>query len=291
MKVFRKIKIFVFVLLFASLANGQNIAGNISKNISEITSGANSIERGGKIRAELEKTGIKFTVEKFTAKARNGNTVSGENIIAEIPNPKATKTILLGAHYDRVSKGKGALDNASGSAAALELLKIFKANPLKNFSLKAAFWDMEEVGLVGSREYVRAQSETGLPLIYINFDVFGYGDTIWLWTENESTDFSKAVEETAKKENVKAVISKDYPPSDHLSFAQTKTETYSFSLLNKNEIEGILKVLKGEKVSAENFPRILLTIHTEEDTTEKIEPEAIAKALPAIEQAIRKLDK
>lgn len=287
----KKLQIFALVLLFASFAFGQSLTENISKNINEITADGNSNERGAKIRAELEKISIKFTVEKFTAKSRGGSEVSGENIVAEIPNPKATKSILIGAHYDKVSKGKGAVDNASGSVAVLELLRIFKANPLEKYSLKAAFWDMEEVGLVGSREYIAARNEKELPDIYINFDVFGYGDTLWLWTQKENTDFTKAVEEAAKKANVKSKIGKDYPPSDHLSFAQTKTETYSFSLLNNNEVLNLLKVLKGEKISVENFPRVLQIIHTEDDTTDKIDANAIAKALPAIEQAIRKLDK
>lgn len=286
----RKLQIIWLVLLFASLAFGQTTAENLSKSIGEITVGANSYERGAQIREELEKIGVKFTFEPFSAKGRrDGAEMHGWNIIAEIPNPKATKTIMLGAHYDKVSKGNGAVDNASGSVAILELLKAFKANPLNNYSLKIAFWDLEENGLIGSREYIKARTESELPAIYINFDVFGYGDTLWLWTQKEETNFTKAVDETAKSANVKSVIGKQYPPSDHLTFAETKTETYSFSLINGDELPNLLKVLKGEK--SNEMPRVLQIIHSNNDTADKIDANAVAKALPVVEQAIRKLDK
>ncbi len=287
----RKLQIISLVLLFAVAAFGQTAAENFSKNIGEITVGANSYERGAQIREELEKIGVKFTFEPFTAKGRrDGVEMRGWNIIAEIPNPKATKTILLGAHYDRVSQGKGAVDNASGSAAILELLKVFKANPLQNYSLKVAFWDLEENGLIGSREYIKARAESELPAIYINFDVFGYGDTLWLWTQKEGTIFTKAVDETAKKANVKSSIGKQYPPSDHLTFAETKTETYSFSLINGDEIPNLLKAFNGENIKPNEMPRVLQIIHSNNDTADKIDANAVAKALPVVEQAIRKLD-
>ncbi len=286
----RKFQSFALVLLFASMAFGQNIAENFTKSINEITVGANSYERGAQIREELEKIGVKFTYEPFTVKGRrDGAEMRGWNIIAEIPNPKATKTIMLGAHYDRVSKGNGAVDNASGSAGILELLKAFKANPLQNYSLKVAFWDFEEIGLVGSREYIKARTESELPAIYINFDVFGYGDTLWLWTQKEGTIFTKAVDETAKSANIKVVIGKQYPPSDHLTFAETKTETYSFSLINGDEIPNLLKAFNGE--TPKELPKVLQIIHSNNDTADKIDANAVAKALPVVEQAIRKLDK
>ena len=288
---FTKLQLIALVMLFASIAFGQNIAENFSKSIGEITVGANSYERGAQIREELEKIGVKFTFEPFTMKTRSGNDLKGWNIIAEIPNKKATKTLLLGAHYDRVSQGKGAVDNASGSAAILELLKSLKANPLQNYAVKVAFWDLEEIGLVGSSEYIKARTEAELPTIYINFDVFGYGDTLWLWTQKEGTDFTKAVGETAKTAKVKAKIGTEYPPSDHLTFAETKTETYSFSLLNGNEIPNLLKEFKGESLKESEIPRVLQIIHSNNDTADKIDANAVAKALPVVEQAIRKLDK
>lgn len=283
-------------LVLAVVCSAQTVqtaksGDNFAKTVGEIATGSTSEERSAQIREELEKAGVKFSFEDFTAKSRGGQEVKGRNLIAEIPNPKAKKTLLLGAHYDKVSAGKGAIDNASGAAAILELLKAFKEKPLQNFAVKVAFWDKEEVGLVGSREFIKARGETDLPAVYINFDVFGYGDTIWLWTKDEKTEFSRAVADIAAKARVQTKIGSQYPPSDHLSFAQTKVESYSFSLIGGDEIPGILKVFGGEKLKPEEMPRVLQIIHSNNDTMDKIDANAVAKNLSLIEQAIRSIDK
>ena len=70
--------------------------------------------------------------------------------------------IILGAHHDHMGvdeKGKiflGADDNASGTTALLELSEAFRSNPAKpRRSLLLAAWGAEEIGLLGSRHYVR----------------------------------------------------------------------------------------------------------------------------------------
>ena len=286
-------QILVIVSLCAIFAIGQNkdAVNRIDTQISEITTGKNSSERGLQIREELEKMRVKYSYEPFTAKSRRGDAeFQGWNIVAEVSSPTATKTLMIGAHYDKVEKGVGAVDNASGSIAVLELLKAFKDNPLKNYNLKVGFWDLEEKGLLGAGEYVKAYKDN-LPEIYINFDVFGYGDTLWLWAKDDSASFAKAFDTTSKSMKFSSVIGKDYPPSDHLVFAPHNVETYSFSLLNKKERENLVKLLKGEKLSPKDFPAVIKTIHTENDNLKKIDTTAIAKAIPIVEAAIRSLDK
>ncbi|MYC82758.1 MAG: M20/M25/M40 family metallo-hydrolase, partial [Acidobacteria bacterium] len=51
----------------------------------------------------------------------------------------------------------GADDNASGTTALLELAEAFQSNPTKpRRSILLAAWGAEEIGLLGSRNYVRA---------------------------------------------------------------------------------------------------------------------------------------
>src|SRR5687768_5115864 len=128
-------------------------------DIAKITAGGNSAERGKAIQESLKKSGIDFTTENFSARARGGREVNGTNVIATIPSATAKRTIMIGAHVDRVGVGTGAIDNASGSAAVLELLRAFKARPLKNVTLMAGFWDQEEVGLIGSRAFVESRAK------------------------------------------------------------------------------------------------------------------------------------
>lgn len=83
----------------------------------------------------------------------------GYNIIAEIPGmDKKLKdeVVMLGGHFDTWHSGTGGTDNSSGSAVAMEAVRILKALNVKpRRTIRIALWDAEEVGLIGSRGYVK----------------------------------------------------------------------------------------------------------------------------------------
>lgn len=262
-----------------------------SDDINKITAGATNADRGKAIQDALKASGIDFKTEDFNATNRAGEEVKGTNILVTMAAAKPTRTIMIGAHLDKVKVGAGAIDNASGSAAVLALLRALKANPMKNVTVMAGFWDKEEIGLVGSREFVKSREKTGLPAVYINFDVYGSGDTIWLQADDANSAFAKSFADTAKAAKFGHLVSKEYPPSDHLSFKVTGVESFSFSLGPASEAATIIKVLKREKVEPADFPKVLQVIHTANDTTDKVDSSAVAKSLAVIEAAIRTLDK
>lgn len=288
------LQIIVLSLALVSFTVGQQTVftpeGRISRQFSEITKGNGSWERGVQIREELERLRVKYSYLPFSVTLGGDEQLNGWNIVAELPGTNAAKTLMIGAHYDRVNEGIGAVDNASGSIVVLELLRAFKKNPLKSYNLKVAFWDLEERGLLGAKDYVKNSLESELPDIYINFDVFAYGDTIWLWTKDKKAKFADIFEKTEKSASLSSVITSTYPPSDYLAFA-LKTESYSFSLLTMDEIKSLTKILNGEKVKPEEFPEVFKTIHTDNDNLKKIDVKAISRALPIVEKAIRNLDK
>jgi hypothetical protein len=84
---------------------------------------------------------------------------NGFNIVAEIPgiDPKLKEeVVMLGAHFDSVAAGTGATDNAAGSAAMMEAMRILKAIGARpRRTIRIALWGGEEEGLLGSRAYVR----------------------------------------------------------------------------------------------------------------------------------------
>jgi hypothetical protein len=82
----------------------------------------------------------------------------GFNIVGEIPGTDlASEVVLLGAHFDSHSFATGATDNATGSTAMLEALRIIKVLGLKpRRTIRVALWGGEEQGLLGSRAYVLA---------------------------------------------------------------------------------------------------------------------------------------
>lgn len=80
----------------------------------------------------------------------------GTNIVGEIPGSDLAKeVVMLGAHFDSHPFATGATDNATGSTAMLEAVRIIKALNLKpRRTIRVALWAGEEQGLLGSRAYV-----------------------------------------------------------------------------------------------------------------------------------------
>ena len=116
---------------------------------------------------------------------------TGTNIAAYIDN-KATYTVILGAHYDHLGYGEdgnslyanavkehkihhGADDNASGTAALLEMARAIKKNKkLKHFNYLFVNFSGEELGLYGSKAFVKEQGIDSAKFAYmINMDMVG----------------------------------------------------------------------------------------------------------------------
>jgi len=91
-----------------------------------------------------------------------------ENIVAV--RPGSNKTIVIGAHYDSVSRSPGADDNASGVAGVLELAK--RACRGKGSKIIFILFSGEEQGLVGSRYWVKNNKEK--IDFMINLDMIGH---------------------------------------------------------------------------------------------------------------------
>ena len=88
---------------------------------------------------------------------------------------RTEEKIIVGAHYDKVTEGCGAIDNWSGIVILANLYHAVKAkNPEKTF-IFAAF-DKEEEGLVGSGAMARKIPKEEKPQYcsMVNIDSFGF---------------------------------------------------------------------------------------------------------------------
>jgi aminopeptidase YwaD len=160
----------------------------------------------------------------------------GHNVIGYINN-KATNTIILGAHYDHLGYGEdhnslhtgttpaihnGADDNASGTAALIELSKWLKKSAYKKYNYLFVSFSGEELGLFGSKYFT---DNAGLDLktvnYMINMDMVGrlndstHGLTIGGY--GTSPTWGQII----KKENAYFKLNLDSSgsgPSDHTSF-------------------------------------------------------------------------
>lgn len=110
----------------------------------------------------------------------NAKTKQGHNVIGYINN-KTTNTIILGAHYDHLGYGEdhnslysgstpmihnGADDNASGTAALIELAKKIKKSSYKKYNYLFVSFSGEELGLFGSKYFT---DHAGLDLKTVNY--------------------------------------------------------------------------------------------------------------------------
>lgn len=84
---------------------------------------------------------------------------NGFNVVAEIPGVDPLlkdEVVLIGGHFDSVAAATGATDNATGSAAVMEAMRILTAVGARpRRTIRLALWGGEEEGLLGSRAYVR----------------------------------------------------------------------------------------------------------------------------------------
>jgi carboxypeptidase Q len=107
-----------------------------------------------------------------------GPHVGTENVLAELRGgDKADEVVIVGAHLDSWHGGTGATDNAVGVATVLEAMRILTSirAPLRR-SVLVAFWGGEELGLGGSRAFVRRYSADQAAKVsgYLNID-YGSG--------------------------------------------------------------------------------------------------------------------
>jgi hypothetical protein len=128
------------------------------------------------ILERFRQLGLDALAEPFTFEAR----YQSRNILAVIPGSVAPERMVLAcAHYDSTSNNRlvsapGADDNASGTAAVLELARIL-AGERFDFSIGLLCVSAEEWGLYGSAYYARRARQQGAGIVaVINLDMVGY---------------------------------------------------------------------------------------------------------------------
>jgi Iap family predicted aminopeptidase len=96
------------------------------------------------------------------------------NVIAETASARGERVVMAGGHLDSVPAGPGINDNGSGTAALLEIADALGGRA-PGARIRLAFWGAEELGLIGSRQYVRGlePGEREEIAAYLNLDMVG----------------------------------------------------------------------------------------------------------------------
>jgi Zn-dependent M28 family amino/carboxypeptidase len=162
---------------------------------------------------------------------------TGNNIAAFIDN-KAPLTVVLGAHYDHLGHGEdggslysgkapqihnGADDNASGTAALMQLAAWAKKSRLKGYNYLFVHFSGEELGLLGSKAFTKIPGIDSSHIAYmINMDMVGrLNDSthaLTLGGVGTSPAWADALAAIRKNDFKVNVDSAGVGPSDHTSF-------------------------------------------------------------------------
>jgi Zn-dependent M28 family amino/carboxypeptidase len=163
---------------------------------------------------------------------------TGHNIIGYLDNG-AARTVVLGAHYDHLGYGEdgnsmlrtgekaihnGADDNASGTAALIELARIIKNTKQKNNNYLFIAFSAEELGLNGSKFFTEHPTIDFTKVNYmINMDMVGRlndsSQVVTIGGYGTSPQWGTLIDPNNKKNPFMIRIdSSGTGPSDHTSF-------------------------------------------------------------------------
>src|SRR5436190_16822726 len=163
---------------------------------------------------------------------------TGHNVIGYLDNG-AARTVVLGAHYDHLGYGEdnnsmlrtgekaihnGADDNASGTAALIELARISKNAKQKNNNYLFVAYSAEELGLKGSKFFTEHPTIDFTKVNYmINMDMVGRlndsSEVVTIGGYGTSPQWGTLIDPNNKKNPfVIRIDSSGTGPSDHTSF-------------------------------------------------------------------------
>jgi hypothetical protein len=170
-------------------------------------------------------------------------TPGGFNTIAELPGTDPVlkdEVVIIGAHLDSLPAATGATDNAAGSAAVMEAMRILHAVGAKpRRTIRAALWGGEEQGLLGSKAYVKAHFADPAAMVptpgharvtaYFNSDN-GSGRVRGIWAQGNAAAgdvFREWIKPLADL-GVVAVGPRSVGSTDHMSFEAVGIPGFQF---------------------------------------------------------------
>jgi hypothetical protein len=179
---------------------------------------------------------------------------TARNVVAYIPATAAPNRVqkpwvAIGAHYDHLGTGAGgnslasreeagrphvgADDNASGTASVIALAETLSKQPQRKRNLLIALWSAEEIGLIGSKEFVTTPP---IPIdqieAYINFDMVGRMKDNRLAAQATGTSpiWASLIERANVRAGFDIAIQPDpYQPTDVSSFNDASVPSLSFT--------------------------------------------------------------
>ena len=285
-------------VLIATLAALQAApAASMLDAVKQMTTAASNEARFDAVTALLRARNIPFEVERFAIPKAIGSEprTEGRNIVATFG--PAGPALVVGAHYDAVrlqdaTLSHGATDNAGSSAILLKIAESLAAQPPAG-RVTLVWFDMEELGLIGSQKYIEAH-RTDRTRAMVNLDVNAYGETVLFGASRGTANAvaRQALLETCAALDTGCIGFAQMPPGDDRSFDKASIPALSIAILPALEVHQLWLLLNAEPGGAGKpaMPAILQTLHTAADTIDKVDATAMARQADFVLALVRRLD-
>jgi hypothetical protein len=110
-------------------ANAANLARELATSYPDRTPGTSgALGAASWFRSQLEPYGFKPETERQAANIAGLGRVSLQNVLVRVVG-RSNRAVVVMAHRDNSGVGSGAVDNASGTAALIELARAYAAQP------------------------------------------------------------------------------------------------------------------------------------------------------------------
>jgi hypothetical protein len=183
------------------------------------------------------------------------------------------------------------VDNAASSVMLAHAAAALRGQRLAR-QVKFVWFDFEEMGLVGSAQYVEAHAADRI-VAMLNYDVNAYGDTVLYGPPEGGADprLARSMAEACAGEGIDCVRFAGLPPGDDRSFGARKIPSLSIAILPAAEVHQLWLMLhgKGDGLAPGFVPPILRTIHTPDDRAEKVNGADVARALRLAVALVRRV--
>jgi hypothetical protein len=284
-----------FLFVFAGLLYcGENPAPDTLRDLARLKQNSNPA-RLEALEKILQEHAIPYKLETFDSKASQHGRTKGTNVV--ITFGTGSKEITLGAHYDALELNQGGLidgmiDNGAATITLVRVAEALKGRPLHH-RVRIVLFDLEEIGMVGSRAYVAAHKSDIVAAI--NLDIAGFGDSfVYGFGIAAGTDGIRKVFRAVCDERLLTCMdSAAFPDSDDRSFQDADIPVISIAMLPRVALYQFWLLLNGGSSSGleKGFvPQVFKIIHSPEDNVSKIEPAALDLELQVVLDTVMKLD-
>lgn len=247
--------------------------------------GKTNDERRAVVVAQLRAQGFSAETVPFAGGNDRTGPRPGANVVVTVG--QGDQDIVLTAHFDAVplpggAMSQGVVDNAGSVAALIEAAGLIKDQVDQApgpFRYVFVFTDQEELGLIGAREWLKAQDKARIRAV-INLDVNAYGETL-VYGENvgeQSAFLLKAMQTQCAERAIDCMAFPVYPPSDDRVFSAAGVPVISIGTQDAVGAHQMWLAFNGGETNglAEGFvPPVFQRIHSAQDTMEWVDGDDI----------------